>query len=111
MLLDSARYFHKAGGINGLAQIVHDLGSKADPHKLVRAAASYENSAVRRLGYLFDHFGQERQAKVLVPIARKAKSMKPLDPSIKPLIEGLDGLAEKDSKWMLTINESLEIDL
>ncbi len=110
LLLDSVRYFHRAGGINGVAQIVHDLGSNADPRELAKAAAWYENSAVRRLGYLFDHFGQKRQSKVLVPFAAKAKSMKPLDPSIKPLIEGTDDLAEKNSKWMLAINESVEID-
>jgi predicted transcriptional regulator of viral defense system len=111
MLLDSARYFHKAGGINGLAQIVHDIGSKADPRILAKAAALYENSAVRRLGYLFDQFDQERQSKALAPFARKAKSMKPLDPSVKLLIEGMADLAEKDNKWMLIINESVEIDL
>jgi hypothetical protein len=110
-LLDSARYFHKVGGINGIAQIVHDLGSLADVGKLSRAAASYENSAVRRLGYLCDHFGLERQSEALVPFARRAKSLKPLDPSIKPLVEGMNDLTEKDSKWMLTINERVEIDL
>jgi len=111
ILLDSARYFHKAGGINGLAQIVHDIGSKADPRKLGKAAAFYENSAVRRLGHLLDHFGQERQSKPLAPFASKAKSMKPLDPSVKPLLEGTADLADKDNKWKLTINESVEIDI
>ncbi len=50
-LLDCARYFHKSAGINGLAQIVKDLGTKADAGKLARAAEVYENAAVRRLGY------------------------------------------------------------
>lgn len=111
MLLDCARYFHKAGGINSVAQIVYDLGKNADPRKLAKAAAVYENSAVRRLGYLLDHFGHERQSKVLVPFARKAKSMKPLDPSVKPLIKGMADVSEKDSKWLLIINEPVEIDL
>jgi len=109
-LLDSVRYFHKAGGINGVAQIVHDLGSKADPRTLAKASISYENSAVRRLGFLFDHFSQARQSMVLVPFARKAKSTKPLDPSIKPLLEEMTDLSHKDKKWMLTINEAVEID-
>jgi len=56
-LLDCARYFHKAAGINGVAQIVRDIGAKADPGKLAKAAMAYENSAVRRLGYLLDHAG------------------------------------------------------
>ncbi|MBZ0187860.1 MAG: type IV toxin-antitoxin system AbiEi family antitoxin [Candidatus Obscuribacterales bacterium] len=111
VLLDSVRYYHKAGGINGVAQIVHDIGSKANPRKLARAAELYENSAVRRLGYLLDHFDQERQSKVLVPFAANAKSIKPLDPSVKPLMEEMADLAERDSKWMLAINESVEVDL
>ena len=111
VLLDSVRYYHKAGGINGVAQIVHDIGSKASPRKLARVAAMFENSAVRRLGFLLDYFGLERQSKVLVPFARTAKSVKPLDPSVKPLMDGLTDPAERDSKWMLTINELVEVDL
>lgn len=110
-LLDSARYFHKAGGINGLAQIVHDVADKADRHKLCKAAASYENSAVRRLGYLLDHFGFDKQALSLVQFARAAKSLKPLDPSVRPLIEGMEPDAPRNEKWMLVINEPVEIDL
>ena len=114
-LLDCARYFHKAAGINGVAQIAKDIGAKADPGKLAKAAMAYENSAVRRLGYLLDHAGHSRQAKILEPFARKAKSMKPLDPSVKPLTESLAPLCEKDghekdTRWMLVINEPVEID-
>ena len=96
-LLDCARYFHKAGGINGVAQIARDIGAKADPRKLAKAALAYENSAVRRLGYLLEHAGHVRQAKALEPYARKANSMKPLDPSIKPLTESLAWQYEKDA--------------
>jgi len=109
-LLDCARYFHKAAGINGVAQIAKDIGAKADPRKLAKAAMAYENAAVRRLGYLLEHAGHARQAKALEPFARKAKSMKPLDPSVKPLTESLVELHEKDAKWMLVINEPVEID-
>jgi len=109
-LLDSARYFHKAAGIGGVAQIAKDLGANADPRKLAKAAVAYENSAVRRLGYLLDRTGHARQANALEPFARKAKSMKPLDPSVKPLIESLADVHEKDSRWMLVINEPVEID-
>ncbi|TAL88413.1 MAG: hypothetical protein EPN46_00790 [Candidimonas sp.] len=109
-LLDAARYFHKAAGINGVAQIVKDLGAKADRRKLVKAAAYYENASVRRLGYLLDHANHIRQASVLEPFAHQAKSMKPLDPSVKPLLKSLAALHEKDAKWKLVINESVEAD-
>ena len=66
-LLDCARYFHKAAGINGLAQIVKDLGGKASPRKLAEIAAQYENSSVRRLGYLLERMRHMQQAEKLRP--------------------------------------------
>ena len=110
-LFDVARYFHKAAGINGAAQVVHDLGGKADARRLSAIARVYENSAVRRLGYLLDHFGHERQAGALLQFAQKAKSMKALDPSVRVLVEGGDDHYERNLKWMLIINEVVEIDL
>jgi predicted transcriptional regulator of viral defense system len=109
-LLDCVRYFHKAAGINNVAQIAKDIGAKADPRKLAKAAIAYENAAVRRLGYLLDRAGHARQARALEPFARKAKSMKYLDPSVKPLIESLAEVHEKNTKWMLVIIEPVEID-
>ena len=109
-LLDSARYFHKAAGINGVAQIVKDLGAKADPRRLAKAAEAYEYASVRRLGYLLELFGHARQADALERFARSAKSMKPLDPSIKPLTQALAGLQEKNARWKLVINEAVETD-
>ena len=109
-LFDCARYFHKAGGINGLAQIVKDLGGRAKPASLIKAAAHYENSSVRRLGYLLERMGHARQAKALQPFVKRAKTAVLLDPSVKPLLEGLDARYEKAAKWMLVINETVEVD-
>jgi predicted transcriptional regulator of viral defense system len=109
-LLDCARYFHKAGGINGVAQIAKDIGAKAEPRVLAKAAATYENSSVRRLGYLLDRACHVRQANALEPFAKKAKTAVPLDPSVKPLIESLTELHERHAKWKLVINEPVEID-
>lgn len=109
-LLDSARYFHKAAGINGVAQIAKDIGARADPRKLARAAVAYENSTLRRLGYLLDRAGHARQSQALEPFVKKAKTALPLDPSAKPLTESFASLHEKDSKWMLVINEPVEVD-
>jgi predicted transcriptional regulator of viral defense system len=109
-LLDCARYFHKAGGINGLAQIVKDLGELADPASLALIADHYENSCVRRLGYLLEHMGHPRQADALRPFARKAKSAVLLDPSVKPLSSVLSGVREMQPAWGLVINEQVEVD-
>ncbi|MCA9107446.1 MAG: type IV toxin-antitoxin system AbiEi family antitoxin domain-containing protein [Planctomycetales bacterium] len=109
-LLDICRYFHRAGGINGAAQAVHDLGEKADGRILAKASGAYENSAIRRLGYLLERFGHTRQAKSLRPFAEKAKSFKPLDPSIKPLVPELVEMEERNTEWKLIINLPVEID-
>lgn len=109
-LLDCARYFHRAAGINGVAEVVKELGAKADPRKLAKLAAVYENSSVRRLGYLLELAGHMRQAKALEPLASKAKSVKPLDPSVKSFSASLASPLQKNPKWMLVINEPVEID-
>lgn len=109
-LLDTCRYFHRAAGISGAAQIVHDLGKKANPRILAEAACAYENSAVRRLGYLLERFGHDRQAKSLRAFAEKAKSFKALDPAAKPIVAALRETEENDPKWKLVINAPVEID-
>jgi hypothetical protein len=68
------RYFHKAGGINGVAQVVRDIGGKANSKSLAKAAEVYENSVARRLGLLLEHFGHERQARALGTFTERAKS-------------------------------------
>ena len=109
-LLDCARYFHKAGGINVVAQIAKDIGAKADPRALTKLARVYENSSVRRLGYLLERSGHMRQANALQAFVGRAKTPVPLDPSVQPLIASLAALHEKDARWKLVINESVEID-
>ncbi len=108
-LLDCVRYFHKAAGINGVAQIAKDIGAKANPRTLAKAAAAYENSAVRRLGYLLDQVGHGRQAHALEPFVKQAKTMLRLDPAVKPLVEALAQVHQRSSKWKLIINEMVEI--
>lgn len=109
-LLDCARYFHKAGGINAVAQIAKDIGSKADSGRLAKIAAVYENSSVRRLGFLLDLAGHEEQAHALEPFAKKAKTATPLNPATKPLVASLANSSERNSRWKLLINEPVEID-
>lgn len=108
-LLDMCRYFHRASGTGGAAQAAYDLGGKADLKILPKAAEYFENSAVRRLGYLLDRFGHHRQAMSLIRFAERAKSLKPLDPSAKPLVPELAESAEKDLTWKLDINVAAEV--
>jgi predicted transcriptional regulator of viral defense system len=109
-LLDCARYFHNAGGISGVAQIAKDIGDKANSRELAAAADNYENSSVRRLGYLLDLAGHSRQANTLEPLVKKAKNLLPLNPAVKPLVASLAALREINSRWKLVINEPVEVD-
>jgi predicted transcriptional regulator of viral defense system len=107
-LLDSMRYLHKAGGMNGVAQIVRDIGGKARARALAGAAEAYENSAVRRLGYLLERFGHEKQARALSPFARTAKSLKPLDPSARSYLRA--AAAPVSAEWRLSLNRKVEVE-
>lgn len=109
-LFDCARYFHKAGGIGGMAQIVKDLGGQARPRELAKLAAHYENASVRRLGYLLESMRHARQADALRPFAKKAKTAVLLNPSVKPLVAGLPQSHEKAPQWQLILNEPVEVD-
>ena len=88
-----------------------NLGARADPRKIARAAGAYENSTARRLGYLLEYFGHARQAASLQRLARKAKSLKPLDPSVR-LVASLarNAKASEAPTWKLSLNVPLEID-
>lgn len=109
-LLDCVRYFHRASGLSGVAQVVKDIGAEADPRKLAQAASVYENSVVRRLGFLLERVGHARQSKVLESFVKHAKTAVLLDPAVKPLLPGQEAAHEKNTKWKLEINEFVEID-
>ncbi|KAA0217889.1 MAG: hypothetical protein DWB43_02940 [Lautropia sp.] len=108
-LLDCVRYFHKAAGINGVAQIVKDIGAKASPRLLQKAAGAYENSTVRRLGYLLDLAGHVRQADALQRFVKRARTALPLDPAVRPLAKALAQAGERNARWKLLVNEAVEI--
>lgn len=108
-LFDCVRYFHDAAGIQGVAQIVKDIGAKAKPRLLRKAAVAYENTAVRRLGYLLDLTGHARQADALYPFAKRVKTAVPLDPAANSFVKSLATTTERNQKWKLLINEVVEM--
>ena len=109
-LLDCVRYFHSASGISAVAQVVKDIGAKADPRRLAKAATAYENSVVRRLGFLLELLRHKRQSKALEPFVKQAKTAVRLDPAVRRLFAARETTYEKNAKWKLEINEPVEID-
>jgi len=108
-LLDCTRYLHKAAGINGLAQIVKDLGGQSQSRLLAEAAAHYENASVRRLGYLLERMGHSEQADALQPYVSQATTAALLDPTVAPLSGQSGEIGEKAPKWMLLINDPVSV--
>jgi predicted transcriptional regulator of viral defense system len=109
-LLDCVRYMHRAGGLGSVAQIAKDLGARADPRKLAKAAAHYEGAAVRRLGYLLEREGYNKQARALRVYADSARHVAPLDPSVKAVVAALADGPKRDRSWKLLINEVIDVD-
>lgn len=107
-LLDSARYLGRAGGIDTVARIVADLGAKARSRVLKQAAGHYECTTVRRLGYMLEHAGHERQASALDVFARSAKSVVPLNPSLKPVVSDTARAPALCARWGLMLNDTIE---
>ncbi|MGO6732654.1 type IV toxin-antitoxin system AbiEi family antitoxin domain-containing protein [Rhizobium ruizarguesonis] len=96
-LLDCIRYFKRATGINGVAQITKDIGNRANPRKLASVAQHFENTSVRQLGYLLDLSNHKRQAAdALQSFALQNDKYTPLDPSVRPLFEGLSFSEARD---------------
>jgi len=109
-LFDCTRYAAKAGGLSAVAQIVKDIGHKADPQALARLAAHYETSCVRRLGYLLERCGHGPQAVALEPFAARAKTAVALNPSAQPLFDSVAVAQARSPKWKLILNENVEVD-
>lgn len=109
-LFDCVRYFHKAGGISSVAQVCKDLGALTNPATLAKIAEFFDNTTVRRLGYLLDLTEHSNKTKLLEPFVKKAKAMKPLNPSVKPISKKLVTDYIKNQKWKLIINEQVETD-
>jgi hypothetical protein len=97
------------GRINRVAQITKEIGAKANPRALAKAATAYENSVVRRLGYLLEQTGHGHQARALEPFVRQARTTLPLDPGVKPIVAALAQADERNAKWKLMINEAVEV--
>ena len=109
-LFDCMKYFHHAGGIHGVAQIVKDMGGKANPGHLKKLAAFFDTATVRRLGYLLELFRHQRQSTALEPMAKNTKTALVLDPSVQAITGLPSHPIEKNVKWNLLINEIVEID-
>jgi predicted transcriptional regulator of viral defense system len=63
--LDLLRYIHVAGGVDAVATVLKDLGTKIDGGKLATMAVHFDRACVQRLGYILDRLGHEERAQAM----------------------------------------------
>lgn len=108
-MLDICEYPAHAGYIHNMAQVVSDLGAavKQQSLTLLIDKISVKTTILQRLGYLLDFTMHEPISKVLLKALSQKKTVKYilLSPSEK------SDIIEKNKKWHIYINESVELDL
>ncbi len=110
--LDLLRYLHVVGGIDSVATILKDLGSRLNANKLATLAVHFERTAIQRLGYLLDRLGYSALTEAL----RNVSFSKPPVPWVQ--LEPLDRKQpkpdepplERNERWRVVVRRYPEID-
>ena len=111
-MLDLLRYPHAGAGLDNIATVISDLGSKVDPHKLAALSAVFERTVIQRLGYLLDTLGFGERTGALRETLCQFRSLpwtelepaRVADRAFKP------ESPERDKRWHIIVNRMPEID-
>ena len=103
---DLLRYLHQSGHLNHVATVLTELAEVMDPHKISNLGQNLSVRYVQRLGYLLDCLGHESLTEPLHHIASgKSMGYIPLRPDSPT--QG----CQKNVKWHILVNETIEADL
>ncbi len=104
--LDLVRYARGAGFLDNIATVLGDLAERIDGKALVQAARKEAELAhVQRLGYLLDRVATET---LTAPLA---KWLRDQCPRATPLRAGRSSRgARKDDRWLVLVNQKIEVD-
>jgi predicted transcriptional regulator of viral defense system len=104
---DLIRYYAAAGYLDNIATVLNELKEKLSPPKLVEVAKQEGSLAdAQRLGYLLDYVkGQDLTQDLHKWLKKQSPLPTPLIPARK-----LVGKPRGDSKWLVVINEKIEVD-
>ena len=110
--LDLLRYPQAAGGIDNIATVLADLGSRLNGNKLAALSASAERSVVQRLGHLLERLGHGDRATAMhnaldarTPIPwTELDRGEARDPDFAPAPQ------ERDPRWRVVVRRQPEID-
>jgi len=110
--LDLLRYPQAAGGIDNVATILADLGSRLNGDKLAALSASVERPVVQRLGHLLERLGHGDRA---APMHEALEARAPMPWTELDRNEARDSdfapaPQERDSRWRVVVRRRPEID-
>ena len=108
----SADHVGTLSGIHGRLNFRYTAAWLVNPRSYAKLSGfTYKRGMGALDRYLDEQLSRDRAYfSALEPLAHRAKSMKLLDPSVKPLLASLTELSDKNAKWKLVINEFLETD-
>jgi predicted transcriptional regulator of viral defense system len=107
--LDLVRYPRTAGGIDHVATVLADLGSKIDAEKLGRRSVAFERPVVQRLGHLLVRLGYWNRVEPMFKkrFGASSPAWVELDPSEGDFIPEPIG---RDPRWRVVVRRAPEID-
>jgi predicted transcriptional regulator of viral defense system len=110
--LDLLRYPQAAGGIDNIATVLSDLGSKIDGAKLAALSQKAERPVVQRLGYLLDRQGHEDRAEPMLAAlnARGTVAWTELDRKESRDPDFAPEPIERNERWRVVVRRTPEID-
>lgn len=101
---DLIKYVKHVGAFHNVATVLQELSSKIDPEKLVEAASFFDMPTIQRTGYILETFGEITVTKKLLLWINK-KKIRYTSFRSDQLCQG-----EKNTRWRLIINETIEVD-
>jgi len=102
---DLVRY-RSVGSIDAVATVVSELAERLDAGRLVALARKTDGPAVlQRLGYLLDRTGHEE---LTAGLSLLVERQKPKFALLEP--RSTDEVAERNERWRLDINTSIEVE-
>jgi predicted transcriptional regulator of viral defense system len=110
--LDLLRYLHVVGGIDAVATVLTDLGSRIDGGKLAARANHFERAPIQRLGYLLDRLGHPNAAEQLRShlFAKLPVPWVQLEPKSRKQPISQDKPVERNERWHVIVYRHPEVD-
>lgn len=103
---DLMRYLHQSGHLNHVATVLSELTEVMNAEKLALVGGRLSVRYGQRLGYILDELGFEELTKPLYEVISKKA------PIYIPLRSDTDNeITNKNQKWHIQVNETLEIDI